>query len=62
MRGRKRYRIHPGVAITAMVCLTALALGSQYLGAPEGGWYKVVAAFIIAALVGVKLRPRLPLT
>jgi len=58
----KRKRIHPAIAITAMVCITILALGTQWLGTGGYEWLKVVAAGVIMWLVGIKVRPKLPLT
>jgi len=59
---RRRKRIHPGVAITAIVGIVALACVSQLVGSGLGETFKILAATIIAYLVGIKTRPKLPLT
>jgi len=60
MGGRKRYRIHPAVACTAMICLTVIAVVAQYYHQDSG--LKVIVASIIGWILGVKLRRKLPLT
>jgi len=57
---RKRLRIHPAVACTAMICITVLAVTAQYYGS-DTTW-KIIAASIIAWILGVKLRHILPVT
>jgi len=59
---RRRRRIHPGVAIAAIVAVAALACVEQLTGGGMGGTFKILAAIIISYLVGIKTRPKLPLT
>jgi len=55
-------RIHPGVAIAAIVGIVTLACVSQLTGSGTGEILKILAATIIAYLVGIKTRPKLPFT
>jgi len=56
----RRLRIHPAVACTAIICITILAVTAQHYG--NNATWKVVAAAIIAWVLGVKLRHILPVT
>jgi len=56
----KRFRIHPLVAVTAIICITALAITAQAYDGTE--FWKWIAISIIAWILGVKLRVKLPLT
>ena len=59
---KKRARIHPAIAVTAMVCLSAMAIAAEILGNSLGENMKIGSAAIIACLLGIKLRDKLPLT
>jgi len=56
----RRLRIHPAVACTAIVCITVLAVTAQHYG--NDTTWKIIAASIIAWILGVKLRHILPVT
>jgi len=58
----KRRRIHPGIAIVAAICITALAITPELLHSSGYEWLKIIAAGVIMWLVGIKIRPKLPLT
>jgi len=58
----KRTRIHPAVAIVAMGCIAGMAIFAEYSGSSNGEAFKIAAAAIIAALAGIKLRFKLPVT
>jgi len=58
----KRRKIHPGIAITAMVCISALAIVAELTHSGGYEWLKVVAAGVIMTPVGIKVRTNLPLT
>ena len=60
---KKRARVHPLIAITAIIALTAMAITQELLG--EGtptNQLKLVAASLIFWLLGIKMRNKLPLT
>jgi len=59
-RRRKRYRIHPAVACTGIICLTLLAIVSQIMHGDAA--LKIFIASIIAFILGVKIRVKLPIT
>jgi len=59
---RRRYRVHPGVAIAAIVCVTTLAVAAEHFNPQEGEAWKILAASIICWILGVKLRHILPVT
>ena len=60
---RKRMRINPAVAITAIISLVVLSVSLQihYPRSDAGVWIKWVAVTVIAFIVGVKIRMRGPL-
>ncbi|MEM2197260.1 MAG: hypothetical protein QW290_09295 [Sulfolobales archaeon] len=58
---KRRYRIHPAVAVTAIICLTAMAITAQLHSGADSS-LKVLIASIIGLIVGVKVRVKLPLT
>jgi len=60
---KKRYRIHPGIAITAIICLTAIAISAKLVYEESTAIIlEQLIIFIIAFVVGVKLRHKLPIT
>jgi len=59
-RRKKRYRIHPAIACTGIMCLTILAIISQVLG--NNSTLKIFVAGVIAFILGVKVRVKLPIT
>jgi len=56
----KRMRIHPLVACTGLICVTALAITAQAYDGAE--FWKWIAIAIISWILGVKLRVKLPIT
>lgn len=62
MSQKKRARIHPVVAITAILALAALAIAAEYFNPGSGESIKIIVAAGIAGIAGVKLRQKLPVT
>jgi len=60
---KKRYRIHPGIAITAIIALTIIAISAK-LTFEESTAILIQEAIIglIMLIVGIKVRVKLPLT
>jgi len=63
MSQKKRYRIHPGIAITAIIALTIIAIFAK-LTFEESTAILLQQAIIalIMLIVGIKVRVKLPVT
>jgi len=57
---RRRRRIHPAIACTAIGAITVLAIAAQFFG--HGEEWKYLAIAFISYLAGVKMRRILPVT
>jgi hypothetical protein len=56
MGGNKRHRIHPAVACTAIVCLTAMAISAElHTGEPLVN-LKIFFGTLIGLIAGIKVR------
>ncbi|MEM2234017.1 MAG: hypothetical protein QXP81_10825 [Nitrososphaerota archaeon] len=57
-----RHRIHPLVAIVAIIAITLLCLSAEYHSNEPLVSLKIFAVSIIALICGIKLRRILPVT
>ena len=62
MSMKKRVRIHPAIACTAILALTILCISAEFHSQDPLVSFKLAIAAIIAAIAGIKVRHVLPVT
>lgn len=62
MTSKKRTRIHPAVACTAVVALAAMSVAMKVVTGEPNLEFELIIAGAIGALAGIKLRVKLPVT
>lgn len=62
MRRKHRNRIHPAVAVAAIIALTVIVLSAEYHSNDSLISFKLLIVSIIAWITGVKMRRVLPIT
>ena len=59
---KKRARIHPVIACTAILALVVLGISAEFHSQDPLVPFKLAIAAIIAGIAGIKVRYRLPVT